>query len=233
MASGTAAHQRYKTQAGLIVPGVTTILNLLAKPALIYWSWNLGMQGQDYRKVTQKAADIGTIAHYMVECHLKGIKPDQAQMDEYAPANIKPAELAYHQFEEWWQKQGWKTVGAEIQLVSEKYLFGGSLDCVAQDTAGKYILIDVKTSKAIYDTMKYQLSAYWNLWEENNPDKPLSNSIIIHLDKLTGNLTPHNMGNDLSTQWELFLHLRAIYSLQKRDDKHRNKDKAIRFRQVQ
>ena len=58
------AHQRYKTKDGVIVPGVTTILSILAKPALIYWSWNLGMQGIDYRKVSDKAKDIGTLTHY-------------------------------------------------------------------------------------------------------------------------------------------------------------------------
>lgn len=63
----TKAHTRYRTKSGMIVPGVTTVLSLLAKPALIYWAWNLGMQGEDYRKIKEKAADIGTVTHYLVE----------------------------------------------------------------------------------------------------------------------------------------------------------------------
>ena len=53
----TKAHVRYRTKSGIMVPGTTTVLNLLAKPALVYWAWNLGMQGEDYRKVRDKAME--------------------------------------------------------------------------------------------------------------------------------------------------------------------------------
>src|SRR3989304_9918491 len=74
--SPTAAHQRYRNKAGAIVPGVTTVIGLLAKPALVPWAWKLGMQGEDMNKVRDMAADIGTATHYMAECIFKGQVPD-------------------------------------------------------------------------------------------------------------------------------------------------------------
>jgi len=87
--SKTKAHQVYKTSDGRIVPGVTTVLQVLAKPALIYWAWDLGMQNIDYRKYRDKMADIGTIAHLMVLEYFKGEKYDYS---EFAKSDIDKAE---------------------------------------------------------------------------------------------------------------------------------------------
>ena len=46
----TAAHIRYKTTDGTIVPGVTTILGILNKPALVRWANQLGLRGIDWEK---------------------------------------------------------------------------------------------------------------------------------------------------------------------------------------
>jgi hypothetical protein len=236
----TKAHQRYRTKAGAIVPGVTTIIGLLNKPFLVPWAWKLGMAGEDYRKVTDKAADIGTIAHYLVECHLRGIETDPAHMAEFSKANLDVAELTFHKFKDWWEQQGLKTftctdmdgekvVTAEVKLVSESLLYGGCIDGLAITPAKLRLLLDIKTSKAIYDEHKIQLSAYWHLWEENNPKLPIDQAYIIHLDKETGDIGFHNIGR-LTTEWEIFEHLRAIYHLQKATDKHRNTDRKFHFK---
>jgi hypothetical protein len=236
----TKAHQRYKTSKGLIVPGVTTVLGLLNKPFLVPWAWRLGMEGQDYRKVTDKAASIGTVAHYLVECHLKGVEPDGDELANFSKANLEQGNIAAGQFKDWWGERGLKTfkckdmngettVTSEIQLVSEEGLFGGTIDAMAKDANGKVTLLDVKTSKGIYDEHRYQLAAYWHMWNENNPKAPVQQAYIIHLDKETGNIGFHALGN-LDTEWEIFSHLRAIYHLQKGTDKHRNMDKKYHFK---
>ena len=66
--------QPYKDRNGKRVPGVTTVIggNLgWNKGALMYWAWNEGVNGRNFRDTSQKAADIGTIAHAMVEAELK------------------------------------------------------------------------------------------------------------------------------------------------------------------
>lgn len=244
MAQTTKAHQRYKTKAGIIVPGVTTILNLKNKPFLVPWAWKLGMQGIDYRKVTDKAADIGTVAHYFVECFLRKQQADQEYIDEFSTANIKVAQFAYQQFEEIWKqldletfpvvdKNGETVMSAEVQLVSEDWLFGGTIDNMARRKGdGTYWLGDVKTSSGVYDEHWLQMAAYWHMWEENYPEMPIRGVNIFHLDKATGKVALHKR-TDLDNEWEIFQHLRAIYHLEKRTDRNRNNDRKVRFRQVQ
>ncbi|GAI31664.1 unnamed protein product, partial [marine sediment metagenome] len=188
--SGTKAHQRYRNAQGVVIPGVTTILGLLNKPALIPWAWKLGMQGEDYRKVSDRAANIGTIAHYLVECNLKGITPD---LKDFIPSSIEIAKVAFGNFQEWWQEEHLILVESECQLASESMQCGGTLDCVAQKyfnptdlLPGELWLVDIKTSKAVYDEMLYQLAAYWALWNENHPDQPITNAHIIQLSKVDG-----------------------------------------------
>jgi len=217
----TKAHIRYRNKDNKIVPGVTTILGLINKPALIPWAWNLGMHGEDYRKVTDKAADIGTIAHLLVECFLKNEKPDLA---EYSTANIKQAEFAFSEFTAWWKKEGLKAIAVEYSMTSEIMQCGGMLDCVAMAPSGELWLVDIKTSKGIYEEMWYQLSAYWAMWVELNPDKPLVMAYICHLSKQTGHLTVHP-GKDLFTELEIFRHMRAVYSLMKVKDPKRQLDR--------
>lgn len=56
------AHVKYRTKDKVLVPGVTTITNLLNKPYLIKWANDLGLEGIDSTKYRDEAADIGTLA---------------------------------------------------------------------------------------------------------------------------------------------------------------------------
>ena len=98
MATKTKANQKYKMLSGEIVPSVTTVLGILAKPALIHWAWDCGMKGEDYRKVRDTAADIGTLAQFLILCHLKGEKPD---LSEYSPADVDKAETCLIKYWDW------------------------------------------------------------------------------------------------------------------------------------
>lgn len=160
----TKAHQRYKTSDGATVPGVTTALGIINKPQLLAWAWKCGCDGIDYRKTSGQAADIGSIAHWLVECHLKGQTPDTS---EFAPADLAKAENAYIKFLSWWDKSGLRYVASEMQLVSELERYGGTLDIMAEGRDGEKVLVDLKTSKAIYTPeMTMQLAAYANLYHE-------------------------------------------------------------------
>ena len=203
------AHQRYKTKDGIIVPGVTTILSILAKPALIYWSWNLGMQGIDYRKVSDKAKDVGTLAHYLIECDIKGIKPDTS---EYSSVVIDKAENAYLAWLEWKKELGEiEIVASEEQLVCDR--FGGTLDWVIKK-ADDYILVDFKTSKAFYFEMAIQISAYKYLWNWVHPDKKIKFEFLLRIGKEDAEFEPRKLG-DLDKEFKLFMSLLDVYILKK------------------
>jgi len=204
----TKIHQRYNLKDGTRVPGTTTIIGILDKPALLYWAWNLGKEGIDFRKARDKAADIGTIAHYLVECDIKNEKPD---LSEYAPADVDKAENAFLAWLDFRKAHKIAPLKSELQLVSEKYRYGGTIDIYAvMDEVPT--LIDLKTSSGIYPEMRLQLAAYDNLLHENNYE--VKQQYIVRIDKSGDEFDVRRM-NDLSKEWEMFKVLIPVYELKK------------------
>ena len=119
------AHQRYRTADGKIVPGVTTVLGILNKPALVPWANNLGLQGISVKDYVDKLAKIGTLAHYFVECDLRGDEPD---LDSYSPEEIRIAETCLLKYWDWKAENNPEPIMIEGQLVSERFGFGGTID---------------------------------------------------------------------------------------------------------
>ena len=101
----------------------------------------------------------------------------------------------------------------EEPLVSEKYQFGGTIDCYG-DLDGNPTLIDFKTSKAIYPEMIHQVAAYRKLLVENSHEVKRVRILRIGRsndegfeDKLCGKMEDH---------WKLFSHCLQIYNLRKK-----------------
>jgi hypothetical protein len=177
----TRAHQKYPLKDGTDVPGASTIAKIGEDSGgLIHWAWKLGMEGQDYRKVRDKAADIGTVAHFMIECFLHNHEPD---LSEFSPADVEKATIAYNNFRRWWDEEGFTVIEPEVQLVSEEFLFGGTIDAPSRDRDGKIVLLDWKTSKAIVPAHKVQLAGYEQLWNENRPDMKVQRRGIVRIGK--------------------------------------------------
>lgn len=66
--------QVYRLKDGTRVPSVTTIISRFKESGgLVHWAWQLGIDGKDYRKVRDEAADAGTLAHALLECDHKGL----------------------------------------------------------------------------------------------------------------------------------------------------------------
>lgn len=164
--AATRAHQRYKTSYGQTVPGVTTVLGIIDKPALLKWAWECGMAGEDFRKARDKAASIGTLAHWMVECHLRGLEPDTS---EFPATDIGKAENAALKFMGWWEGAGYRLLASELQLVHEVERYGGTLDILAVRKDGAVVLVDIKTSRAIYGDYWRQVAAYGELYDFGRP----------------------------------------------------------------
>jgi hypothetical protein len=149
------------------VPGGSTICKIGDDAgALIHWAWNLGREGKDYRKERDKAADIGTIAHFLIECYLNG---QVADLEDFDQADIDKALLCYNKFVDWWDQQNLEKVATEIQLVNEAYRYGGTIDLIATKPNGDHVLIDFKTSKKISESYWRQCAGYAQLWNFNQP----------------------------------------------------------------
>jgi len=208
MADKTKIHTVYKTQDGTRVPSVTTALGVLNKPALLQWAWQCGIDGLDYREVRDNAADIGTLAHYLILCHLKGEQPNT---EDYSAADIDKAENCLIKYYDWEKENPIEAVMVETPLVSEQYRFGGTIDCLAR-LNDELILIDHKTGKGIYPEMFYQLAAYRQLLLENG--HAITSARILRIGRDDSEGFEQRVMTDLSKQWKMFEHCLAIYRLQ-------------------
>ena len=135
---------------GLWYPRVTKIVSIKAKPALyrFYAEMENFRAGQ---QVTQKSASEGTLIHETVEGLLLGKKPE-------IPPSIAPAINAFLKF--WEQKNIQVTPElVEKRIVSYDHRYAGTVDALAL-IDGKFGVLDIKTSQAIYRDYNLQTSAY-------------------------------------------------------------------------
>jgi len=161
-------HQKYLLSDGTQVPGGSTISKLGdSVEGLIYWAWDLGRQGKDYRKVSKEACDVGTLAHFMIEAYLNSFVCD---LSDYEQELIDKALVSYAKFTDWWETQDLQVVATEIQLVNEEYRYGGTIDLVAKNSKGDHVLLDFKTSKKISESYWRQVAGYASLWNCNQQE---------------------------------------------------------------
>ncbi len=205
----TSAHIRYRNRDNEIVPGATTVLGILNKPALVPWANKLGLSGIDVNKFVDDKAEIGTLAHAMVEAYLKG---EQADTSDYSKNQIEQAENSLLSFFEWSKDKVLEPILLEAPLVSETYQYGGTVDCYCK-LDGVLTLLDFKTSKAIYPEMMYQLGAYQLLLYENGHKVDQCRILRIGRDADEG--FEERTKNLLGAEQAIFLNCLAIYNLQK------------------
>ena len=202
-------HPPYRLQDGTIVPSVTTVLKVLDKgEGMQYWAWDLGQQGLDYREFRDSAARVGTLAHYLIACHLKREAP------EYQPLAVHPdetdrAEKCFAKYLAWEKGNPLTPVMIETPLVSELFKYGGTPDLLAGMDDG-FVLIDFKTGGRIYEDYFCQLAAYRKLLEEQ--DWPVANARIL---RISPGDDQYEVGIqlDFEKDWQIFQHALAIYRL--------------------
>lgn len=150
-------HTPYFTKNKERASGVTTILDVLAKPALIYWAWDLGTKGIDYRTHRDELADVGTLAHDMILNHIRGNETDTS---EYSKRLIDLAENSFLSYLEWEKQHKLEPLFMERALITEDpAVFGGRPDYVGK-VDGIPTLMDFKTGKRLYDNQWYQVAGY-------------------------------------------------------------------------
>ena len=191
-----APHQVYRTKDGEKVAGVTTVLQQLNKPAIPYWtgceeregilrsmgsgSWTASelryalpktREGKPLLYAVQKrdrAADVGTVAHAMVEAWHGGMTLSRSGIED---AMYEAALVPFARFKQWWEASGLTLLHSELQMVSEAWRVGGTADQIARDADGNLVLWDTKTSKPWYNGRPYmehiaQAVAYASMYHE-------------------------------------------------------------------
>lgn len=208
----------YRLANGERVLGVTTPIGRFKDSGgLMYWAFEQGKAFERgeisalYDK-RDEAADAGTLAHALVEYHIKGdAEPDLSQ---YPEPIKKQAWQGYKNYLKWERMTNLQVVEQEVSLVSEKYKFGGTLDAIMVDD--ELSMGDWKTSDSVYPDYLIQLAAYKVLWEENFPDRPITGGFhLCRFSKKHGDFS-HHYWSELDDAWEQFkLFLRA-YEIDKK-----------------
>lgn len=205
----------YFLKSGEKVPGTTTVIGRFKDSGgLLHWAFEQGklaQQGKIQRLYdrAEEAADIGTQAHAMIEAHING--------DEVPVPTDERAQQAFNNALAWLAQTRITVISKwqECALVSEQYAFGGTPDAIGE-LDGKLILLDWKTSNAVYQDYLIQLAAYKQLWEENHPDKPITGGMYLcRFAKDFPDFSTHYFA-ELNDAWEQFKLFRSAYEIDKR-----------------
>lgn len=170
-------------------PGVTTVLGVMNKPALIGWAAksvsdnireellkypdtvlskkqieSICDEGKNiYKKKAQDAADIGTRVHKAVDAIIRGEKPTITD-------DIRDGVQG---FVDWQAAHSFTIHAGDTKLGSRLFGYGGSLDFVGIDSKGLAVIWDLKTTKkrkdrdhGIYPEYGLQLAAYAKAFTE-------------------------------------------------------------------
>jgi len=202
------------------VPGVTTIIGRFKDSGgLLFWAFEQGKAAQrgEINKLYDKrdeAAEAGTLAHSMVEAHIKG--EDLPDLSAYPEDIQRQAQQGFENYIQWAENNRIEIIHQEMELVSETYLYGGCPDAIGRDASGRLCLIDWKTSNGIYPDYLIQLAAYNHLWEENHPLDPLIGG--FHLCRFAKEHADfaHHYWAELDDAWEQFLLFRKAYDIDKK-----------------
>jgi hypothetical protein len=186
------AHQRYYNSKRVRLPSVTTVLEIVEKPALKRWAWTQGQEGLNYEDTSRDSMWRGTLTHLACELDERTTAMSLCESDELRLAVAANYDAFYR-----WCKDNNVTIDPshkEIKLVSELKGYGGTCDFVCTMGVGAVncpqrmmlnsvrLLVDIKTSKAIYtETVLPQLAAYAGAWLETHPDEPLDGVAALHL----------------------------------------------------
>ena len=156
------------------LPSVTTIIGRFKNATgLIIWSNQLGLKGLNYFDELKNAGNIGTNLHDLAELAI--LKKDYQIPED-------PTVLhCFNQFLEWWDNLTCEVIWTEKKYISKKLNVGGCPDLLLKKD-GKYILVDFKTSKAIYSDMLIQLSCYAELIRENDGIE-IDRAVIVRFPK--------------------------------------------------
>lgn len=190
--------------------GVTTVLGVIAKPALIQWAANMAVEyvaehlpsaignREDltavlkearvaHRKKKEGAADIGTIIHKVIENWVSKSEEPIKGYDKLTEDEERIVGTAVQNFKDWVWKNEAKILSSEKRLYSEELWVAGTADLVLE-IKGKTYIGDIKTTSGIYDkTPFFQCAGYRKMCEDMDGTK-FDGSVIIRLDKKTGEL---------------------------------------------
>lgn len=181
-------------------PSVTEVLNVIAKPNLIYWFKSRTKEEID--SISNKAINIGKEIHSIISRIEDGKK---IEIDTQYPEEMKNVINSYFS---WKKENSIEVISSEVSMLNKEFGYKGTLDRLARYD-GKLILIEWKTAKAIYPEYKLQVAAYKKAYETLYKDK-ISEVRIIRLGKDKVEYENKLIEDDMSDLFKVFLNALKI-----------------------
>ena len=168
------------------VYGVSSIVQVISKPALLYWGVNVAADffannleaGKSYDELEIKklveqarsahrikkedAADLGGLIHEWLDKFFKAII-DKTAIPK--PPINKEMKNALNGFKKWISENKIKPIASEQKIYSIKENYAGTFDLLAK-VNNKLTIIDFKTGNALYSDYLLQCAAYLKAKEE-------------------------------------------------------------------
>ena len=188
------------------LPSVTTILNVISKPALVPWAKRISLEkikaelyghigldavtitASDVDKLVEAASkrpdqvrdaagEFGTRAHQLIQ--------DWLERDQGLPFTLPDSDSdivpVLDAFLEWHQNSGLSIRVAESMVYSQQHRYAGTMDAVAYRD-GQHVVLDWKTSSGLYPEAALQVAAYSRAYEEMY-DRPVNEAWVIRFAK--------------------------------------------------
>jgi len=174
--------EHFKGTTGYIIddvwyPRVTSIINIKSKPALyrFYAELNGFSEGESIKK---KSADEGTKVHEAVQAILTGREPEIDQ-------TIAPAVTAFRKY------LAENNIQVDADFIEKRVInfnerYAGTIDALALIN-GRFGILDIKTSQAIYRDYNLQTAAYFPPLQEQF--RNLQTRWILRIDQVQNCLT--------------------------------------------
>lgn len=208
-------------EIGKPVAGVTSILKLLDKPALVQWSANCAVeyiqksyvnlreQGGEieptaflsicqeaktaHRRISREATDIGSLVHAFAE---------KVLVDRRAGLPTEPqAAKGAQAFLSWFHAHKIEPIHVERMVLSKTWYYAGTVDFYGH-IDGELCVLDFKTSSGLYLEMPLQLAAYAIAISEETGER-IDTGWIVRLGKRDGKCVPYRIPitNGLRDAW--------------------------------
>jgi hypothetical protein len=205
----------YYLQSGRRVAGVTTILGVINKPALVVWANKLGLEGINSTEYTRALAVIGSLTHKRILFDLKG--QDYREADEgNSPSTIEVSDNCFLSYLNWKAGKVLEPIFLEKAFVSERYGYGGTFDFYG-NVDRRLTLIDFKTGSGIYPEHFIQMGAYGRLLSENGFALP-QDYMVLNIPRAATDAFDSKTRSNLENEWEIFLAALVIYERMKVKD---------------
>lgn len=212
------------------IPSVTWVCGYYPK-GVAFYKWLAEKGWDESQSLKQAAGGKGSKVHKAIEMIIDG---EEIRMDMKLPNKDTGIEEeltveeydAVVSFVEWANKMKPKFLNKEITVISKKYGYAGTVDCIAE-IDGEVYVIDWKTSQYIWPEYELQLSAYLEALKEVDVIKDAKLAILQVGYRRNKNAWKWN---ELTPQFDLFLSARSIWAKEAGGEKPKQKDYPIAIR---